>query len=212
MICVKGITVRSGSFHLERLSLEVDEGTCAALVGKTGSGKTTLLEGICGLREVVEGTMRMGGKDVVSLAPRQRDIGYVPQDAALFPTLSVRQHLEFGPGLRGWKREAVNERVEELSEWLGLKALLERRPFGLSGGERKRVAIGRALAARPSVLCLDEPMTGLDPEAREETLRCFETLFEEDPVTTLWVTHHLEELSGLPNVVWELDDGRLERR
>ncbi len=209
MISVEQIVVHSGSFSLESVSLEVKEGSCAVLIGSTGSGKTTLLETLCGLREVSAGTITLGGAEVTQLAPRDRDIGYVPQDAALFPAATVREHLSFGPRLRGWDAAKVAERVEELSGLLGLDNLLDRRPFGLSGGEKKRVAMARALAARPKVLCLDEPMGGLDPVARAETLSYFTSLFEEDPVTTLWVTHHREELKDLPDAIWELDKGRL---
>ena len=212
MIRVSGISVESGPFRLTDINFEVPRGRCAGLVGKTGSGKTTLLEALCGLREVSSGVIELAEQEVTHLTPRDRDTGYVPQDAALFPASTVRQHLEFAPKLRGWSGAEIERRVGELSEELGLEALLERRPFGLSGGEKKRVALARALSARPSVLFLDEPMSGLDPDAREETLRYFSGLFSKTPVTTLWVTHHLEELGELPGEVWELAEGVLSLR
>lgn len=212
MIRVTNISVELGTFQLSDINLEVPRGKCAGLVGKTGSGKTTLLEALCGLREVAGGEIELADQKVTHLPPRDRDIGYVPQDSALFPASTVRQHLEFAPRLRGMSATKIEGYIGELSEELGLKALLERRPFGLSGGEKKRVALARALSNRPQVLFLDEPLSGLDPDAREETLRYFSKIFSQSPVTTLWVTHHLEELGHLPDEVWELDEGVVSLR
>jgi ABC-type sugar transport system ATPase subunit len=209
MIKVSGLSIYSEVFSLGNLSFEVRDSRCAALIGKTGAGKTTLLESICGLRRITNGSIALGNRDVTFLAPRERRIGYVPQDAALFPASTVRGHLEFGPRLRGWNRTEVDLRVEELAELLELENLLDRRPFALSGGETRRVAIARALAGKPEVLLLDEPLTGLDPDAREETLTRFAQMQDTVPVTTLWVTHHLEDLGSLPDAVWELEDGKL---
>ena len=209
MIKVSGVSIHSEVFSLGNISFEVGDFCCAALTGKSGAGKTTLLESLCGLRRVSKGSITLGNRDVTSLAPRERRIGYVPQDAALFPASTVRAHLEFGPRLHGWNRPEIDLRVEELAALLQLENLLERLPFGLSGGERKRVAIARALAGKPEVLLLDEPLTGLDRDAREETLARFTQMQVSAPVTTLWVTHHLEELSEIPDAVWELEKGKL---
>tara|TARA_B100001093_G_scaffold120500_1_gene113284 strand:- start:2016 stop:2660 length:645 start_codon:yes stop_codon:yes gene_type:complete len=209
MIKVSGISIHSEVFSLDNLSFEVRDSRCAALIGKTGAGKTTLLESLCGLRRITNGSIILGNRDVTFLAPRERRLGYVPQDAALFPASTVRGHLEFGPRLRGWARSEIDLRVEELAELFQLENLLGRRAFGLSGGETRRVAIARALASRPEVLLLDEPLTGLDPDAREETLMRFAQMQDTVPVTTLWVTHYPEELGCLPDAVWKLEDGKL---
>lgn len=209
MIKVRDISIHSEVFSLGNLSFEVCDLCCAALIGKSGVGKTTLLESLCGLRRVSKGSIILGTRDVTFLPPRERRIGYVPQDAALFPASTVRAHIEFGPRLQQWNRSEINLRVEELAALLQLENLLERCPFGLSGGEMKRVAIARALAGKPEVLLLDEPLTGLDPDARDETLAQLTQVQDSAPVTTLWVTHHIEELGEIPDAVWELENGEL---
>src|ERR1051326_2933804 len=149
MIQAEKLSVRVGQFVLCDISFAIPTGQYGFLMGKTGSGKTALLEAICGLRPAVAGCIRLMGRDVTHLKPAVRGIGYVPQDGALFPTLSVREHLAFALTIRRWSREAIHQRVEELADLLGLTGLLHRTPQGLSGGEAQRVALGRALANRP---------------------------------------------------------------
>src|SRR5687767_9547183 len=131
-------------------------------MGKTGCGKTTLLEAVAGLRQPAAGRVILGGLDVTDRPPGERGLGYVPQDAALFRTMTVYGHLAFALNLRGWARAAVEARVRELADWLEITPLLQRRPAGLSGGEAQRVALGRALSFRPKYLLLDEPLSSLD--------------------------------------------------
>src|SRR5262245_21668269 len=152
MIVVDNLTVRAGGFAPERLSFTVAAGQSAVLMGKTGSGKTTLLEAVCGLKPVTAGSIRLLDRDVTHLKPAERGVGYVPQDRALFPTMTVWQHLAFALAVRRWPPGAVAGRVEELAALLGIGRLLGRRPHGLSGGEAQRVALGRALSFRPAVL------------------------------------------------------------
>src|SRR5215203_3589521 len=118
-------------------------------MGRTGCGKTTLLEAICGLKPVRAGRVLLLGRDVTDLPPADRGVGYVPQDLALFPTMTVREHLGFALEVRRWDMTAAARRVEELTALLGIGHLLERKPPGLSGGEAQRVALGRALSFRP---------------------------------------------------------------
>jgi molybdate/tungstate transport system ATP-binding protein len=136
----------------------------------------------------------------------------VPQDRALFQTMTVREHLAFAPRLRRWTKAAIDGRVAELAGLLSLGPLLERKPAGLSGGEAQRVALGRALAARPGVLCLDEPLSALDDETREEMIELLRTVRRQTGVTTLHVTHHLEEATLLADVVLQLKDGQVQPR
>ena len=117
------------------------------LVGDNAQGKTTILEAICGLRPVLHGCISLMETDVTALKPAMRGIGYVPQDGALFPSMSVRDHLGFALVIRKWPRQAIEDRVHELAEMLGLERLLDRSPRGLSGGEAQRVALGRANVA-----------------------------------------------------------------
>jgi len=151
MIAVEHLTVRTGAFALVDVGLAIPSAQYAVLMGRTGAGKTTLLEAICGLKRVAAGTIRLNERDVTRLKPAERGIGYVAQDAALFSTMTVREHLAFPLMIRKWKRTEIEARVVELADLLGLTNLLGRKPPGLSGGEAQRVALGRALAFRPCV-------------------------------------------------------------
>src|SRR4051812_42480304 len=166
-------------------------------MGRTGCGKTTLLEAVCGLRPVRAGRIRLGTADVTHLPPADRGIGYVPQDLALFPAHTVRGHLGFALEVRGRPRAEVDGRVAELADLLGLGGLLDRTPDGLSGGEAQRVALGRALAFRPSVLLLDEPLSALDEDTRAGMYDLLRAVQRQTGVTTLHVTHSRAEAKAL---------------
>ncbi len=211
MIRLENLTVRAGAFQLEQVELEVPSGSYGVLMGRTGSGKTTLLEAICGLRSVVHGSIYLMGEEVTRWKPARRGIGYVPQDRALFQTMTVREHLAFALTIRRWDRVAIAERVKELAELLGLRSLLDRRPQGLSGGEAQRVSLGRALACRPGILCLDEPLSALDDETREEMHALLRSVRECTGVTTLHVTHHLSDAQKLADRILLLRNGRVEQ-
>lgn len=207
MIALEWLTVRSGGFSLKQVSFDIPSGGYGVLMGKTGSGKTTILEAICGLRDIDEGTIRLGGVDVTGLPPGQRGIGYVPQDRALFQTMTVRQNLSFAPAIQGWTREETEARVAELAGLLGIASLLDRYPAGLSGGESQRVALGRALAVRPTILLLDEPLSALDDETWEGMIDLLGEVRRATRVTTLHVTHRREEARRLADRVLILADG-----
>ena len=212
MIAVENLSVRAGAFRLDGVSFAVAAGEYAALMGKTGSGKTTILEAVCGLKPVRGGRVLLLGRDVTRLRPADRGVGYVPQDLALFPSLTVRDHLAFGPDVRGWDRGAIARRVGELSEMLGLGGLLDRRPPGLSGGEAQRVALGRALSFGPRVLLLDEPLAALDDETRAEMYTLLRSVQRRTGVTTLHVTHSLSEAKALADRILLLKDGAVSER
>lgn len=205
-IVLEAVGVRAGNFHLENLDLSVETSGYSVLMGRTGCGKTTLLETICGLKQATAGRIALAGVDVTDAHPAERGVGYVPQDGALFPTMTVREHLGFSPSIRRWSRTEARARVAELATALRLEPLLERRPRGLSGGERQRVALGRALASRPAVLCLDEPLSALDDETREEMYEVLRTLRHHTPVTTLHVTHSAHEAEVLADTIFRLDE------
>lgn len=207
MIEVRQLSIAAGRFRLEEVSFEVPTGAYAVLMGRTGSGKTTILESICGLRRAMGGMIRLMNRDVTRLPPGARGIGYVPQDRALFQTMTVRENLAFALELRRWSRADIERRVKELAGLLGLRHLLERRPLGLSGGESQRVALGRALSFQPDVLCLDEPLSALDDETREEIYALLRSVREHTGVTALHVTHHLGEAERLADRVLLLRDG-----
>jgi len=210
VIRVQDLRVRAGRFELAGINLEIPTGACAVLMGKTGSGKTTLLEAICGLRRVVGGSIWLDEAEVTHLDPARRGIGYVPQDRALFQTMTVEENLAFGLRIRRWPDADIRRAVGELAEMLGVAALLGRRPPGLSGGESQRVALGRALAIRPGFLCLDEPLSALDEDTREGMYQLLESIRRQTGVTILHVTHHPGEAERLASRIYLLRDGRVE--
>ncbi len=209
MISVEQLSVRAGDFCIEGISFEVPTGEHGVLMGKTGCGKTTILEAICGLKEVLSGKITLMGRDVTHLRAGERGIGFVPQDGALFATMSVRQQLAFGPKVQGWAKKEIDKRVPELAEELGIESILERKPFGLSGGERQRVALGRALAVRPKVLCLDEPLSALDEETHEGMVELIRSVVKEHGITALHITHSRREADLIADKEFFLDDGKL---
>lgn len=211
MIHIDHLAVRLGQFRLDDLSFEVAQGDYAVLMGRTGAGKTTVQECICGLRPVQSGRIMLAGRDVTQLPPAQRDVGYVPQDAALFPTMTVRQHLAFALEIRHWGIAERLRRVAELAELLSIEHLLERYPAGLSGGEKQRVALGRALAFRPGILLLDEPLSALDEETRQQMYGLLTRVKEHTHVTTLHITHNREDADHLADSVLLLAGGQIRR-
>jgi ABC-type sugar transport system ATPase subunit len=210
MIEVQNLTLTAGTFRIEGVSFTVPTGAYGVVMGKTGSGKTTLLETLCGLRPVRVGRILLDGHDVTHRKPATRGIGYVPQDGALFSTMTVREHLEFALRIRHWPNADVRARVSQLAELLGIAPLLERMPGGLSGGEKQRVALGRALSFRPRFLCLDEPLSALDDDTREEMCGLLKRAQHDTGVTVLHVTHNRPEAERLADHILELNGGRIQ--
>lgn len=209
MISIKQLSVRAGNFLIEDISFEIPTGEYGALMGKTGCGKTTILEAICGLKEVVSGKITLMGHDVTKLRAGERGIGFVPQDGALFTTMTVRQQLGFGPKIQGWKKAEIQARVQELAKELSIESILERKPFGLSGGERQRVALGRALAMRPQILCLDEPLSALDESTHSEMVDLIRRVVKEHNITALHITHSQREADLIADRVFSLSNGKI---
>ena len=207
MIETRRMTVQVGTFLLHDVSVSIARGTYCVLMGKTGSGKTTLLEAVCGLKRIVSGQVVLDGRDVTNLKPAERGIGFVPQDGALFPTMTVRRHLEFAVDIRNWPRRQIAQRVDQLATTLGLEHLLGRKPHELSGGERQRVALGRALSFRPAILCLDEPLSALDDDTRGEMINLLKRVQQETDVTALHVTHNRGEADQLADLGLHIADG-----
>lgn len=210
MISVEGLSIRQGAFALDGVSFAVPAGAYAVLMGRTGSGKTTVLEAVAGLRSPAAGRVVLGGRDVTALPPAARDVGYVPQDAVLFKTMTVRANLAFALNVRHAPGPEIDARVAELADQLGVSHLLGRRAVGLSGGEAQRVALGRALAFRPAVLLLDEPLNAVDEDTRDKLGAFLARLRERHAMTVLHVTHNRAEADALADVVLRFEGGRIE--
>lgn len=207
MIRFENISWSAGTFALSGVSFTVPQGSYAVLMGRSGSGKTSLLELLCGLRFPSSGAIWIGDREITNLTPGERSIGYVPQDGALFPTMTVRENIGFAPRIRRESGPGSRAAVESLAERLGIAGVLDRKPQHLSGGERQRVALARALAAKPSVLVLDEPLSAMDEELREDLARLLKEIQRDLKLTTLHVTHHRQEAAQLADHVLRLENG-----
>jgi ABC-type sugar transport system ATPase subunit len=211
MIAIENLTINQGGFSLRDVSFSVEAGSYAVLMGRTGSGKTTLIEAICGLRKVSAGRILLAGSDVTREQPACRNIGYVPQDAAIFSTMTVRANLAFALSVRRWPLENISTRIDELSGLLGIGRLLDQPARRLSGGEAQRVALGRALAFHPPVLVLDEPLSALDDDTRLAMIDLLKSVRERTGVTTLHITHSHDDAERLADVVLSLEGGKVVR-
>lgn len=207
MIALRDISMSLGEFGLRGVSFTVPDGCYAVLMGKTGSGKTSIVEAICGLRSLTSGSITINGQPVQDLDPAARGVAYVPQDGALFKTMTVRDQILMPMRIRRWPAPVARERMLEVAEWFGISKLLSRRPAGLSGGERQRVALARALAFRPRVICLDEPFSALDEPTRDEMYTVIESARAHAPLTALHVTHSSIEARRLGDIILDLERG-----
>jgi ABC-type sugar transport system ATPase subunit len=213
----------SGTKAVDRLDLFVRDGELVVLVGPSGSGKTTILRLIAGLEQPSTGTIRIAGRDVTALAPRDRDLAMVFQQLGLYGHLSARENMAFGLRLRQqgvWssgstgerigKRE-IDERVSQVASLLGITPLLDRKPAELSGGQQQRVALGRAIVRRPQAMLLDEPLASLDVPTRLSLRRELKRLHRELAMTMVYVTHDQAEALALGDRIAVIRDGRLEQ-
>jgi len=212
MIEVRGLNLVLGNFRMENLNLILREGVFNVLLGPTGSGKTLILESIIGLRKFESGKIMAGDMEIQNLPPERRGISYLPQDLALFPHLSVKENLLYG--LRAQKKsiERNENHLECLIEALKIGPLLTRYPQGLSGGEKQRVALGRALAPSPRLFLLDEPLAALDPGLKSEIQQLLISLQHSLKFTALHVTHDLEEAYLFGDWINVLIEGSLEQQ
>lgn len=211
MIALDSLALRLPGFSLEDVSLAVARGEFFALLGPTGSGKSLVLETIAGLIAPTQGRVLVDGHEVTRLPPEYRDVGIVYQDHALFPHLSVEQNIRFGLRYKRLEQDTVAQRLDWLVSLLGLSRIMQRRTEHLSGGEKQRVSLARALMVSPKVLLLDEPLSALDPAFREEIRDALKSLHKELGITFLLVTHDFSEALFLAQRVGVLRQGRLEQ-
>jgi ABC-type Fe3+/spermidine/putrescine transport system ATPase subunit len=206
---ILGLTLRAGSFTVQDISLTVGEGEYFVLMGMTGSGKSLLLKAVCGLTRVSQGRIRLHSRDITDLEARFRNVGYVPQDGGLFPHLDVLRNITFSLTVGGMKPAAARSVVEGVVASLGLEKLAARSIAYLSGGERQKVALARALARKPELLVLDEPVCALDEPTRRETCRELRRVQKEFGVATVHVCHSRDEASLVSDRVGIMCEGRL---
>jgi multiple sugar transport system ATP-binding protein len=204
--------VYDNGFHaVHKLSLDVADGEFLVLVGPSGCGKSTALRMIAGLESISSGELRIGGKVVNDLEPKDRDVAMVFQSYALYPHLTVRNNIAFALKLQKMPKAEINERVEKAAKILELTENLDRRPGQLSGGQRQRVAMGRAIVRQPQAFLMDEPLSNLDAKLRVQMRAEVSKIQHSLNVTTVYVTHDQIEAMTMGDRVAVLSRGVLQQ-
>lgn len=209
-LTLEWVSMRLGAFALRDISFSLETGQVFVILGPSGAGKSMLLETIAGFYKPDSGRIFIGGRDVTQATPEARRIGFMFQDYALFPHLTVAQNINFG--LRKWRRNTYGEgntRIRDLLARLGLEKIAERKPTNLSGGEKQRVALARALAAESALFLFDEPLSALDTSTRDILRDDLKTLLRELGITTIYVTHDQTEALILADRMAVIRDGTL---
>lgn len=211
-VSVNDVTVAYGdTVALANCSFDVARGETVALLGPSGSGKSTALKAIAGFENVVGGTIGIDGRDVTRLAPRRRGVGFVVQQYALFPHMTVRGNVAFGLKAHRVPRAEIAPRINEVLRMVGMLSFAGRLPRELSGGQQQRVAIARALAGRPDLLLLDEPLSALDTRLRQDMIVELQQLRRDLPdIAIVHVTHDQAEALALADRIGIMRDARLE--
>lgn len=205
----ENLSVRLGDFHLDDVSLDVAEGEYCCILGETGAGKSVLLEALIGLYPQMSGRVFLRERDITGLAPEERGLGIVYQDYMLFPHLNVYENIAFGLRRRNISRGEEAERVRTMAKRLAIDGLLERDVRTLSGGEKQRTALSRALVARPQVLFMDEAFSALDGSTREKMRRFIGDRVKEMGTTVVHVTHDIDDVWALADKVIVMFDGKV---
>ena len=203
------VSFRIGEFALKDLSLGIRKGEYFVLTGPNGAGKTIMVKLIAGLLQPSAGTISINGQSVADLPPWKRNIGYVPQDGVLFPNRSVRGNIQFGLEVRREGKDEAREAVERTANMLGIGHLLERATGGLSGGERQKVSLARALVLKPSLLLLDEPLSAIDEEMRDSLCDELRAIQRRLGITTVHVSHNRRETELVADRVGVLTGGTI---
>ena len=212
MIRLEDLCIRVPSFTVRVASLHLEPGAFFCLLGPTGSGKSLILETIAGLLKPASGRVLLDGRDQTREPPERRQLGIVYQDSALFPHLTVERNIRYGLRYHPEARAEADTFLPRLVEALGIGHLLDRRVTTLSGGECQRTALARALAIKPRVLLLDEPLSALDPNFRDEMRRLLKEVHRDLGLTVFMVTHDFAEAFFLADRVAVLHDGEMEQQ
>jgi len=208
-IDIEHLSKKFGDFTaLSDVSIDVQPKEFVTLLGPSGCGKTTLLKLISGFLEPTDGVIKIGGLDVTHVPPEKRDTALCFQSYALFPHLTVKENLEFGPRQKKVSSSERKARIDDVSEKLDLTAQLDKLPNQLSGGQQQRVSLGRALTMRPSVILFDEPLSNLDAKLRDQVRIEIRRIQKEYGLTAIYVTHDQAEALSMSDRIVVLNDGR----
>ena len=208
----ENITRRFGAFTaVNDMTLDIERGEVFSLLGPSGSGKTTLLRMVAGFDKPDHGRILLDGKDITRLPANQRPLNTVFQSYALFPHLSVRENIAFGPKIAKWTTVEIARSVDQMLELVDLNAHADKKPSELSGGMKQRVAIARALVNKPKVLLLDEPLAALDLKLRQRLLVELDAIHDEVGITFIYVTHDQSEAMSISDRIAVMNKGVIEQ-
>jgi len=208
-IAVEGLSHSWRNFALTNIDLLIAQGSYFVLLGPTGSGKTLLLEAIAGAYRPNKGNIIVNGKNVTSLPPEKRGISYAPQNYLLFENMVVRKNVEFGLHAKGIPAAERRNRTKRLLDLLGISYLADRFPKNLSGGEKQRVSLARALAVEPSAVLLDEPLSAVDAATKGSILNYMRRVHKETGVTVIHVTHDHREAASVADRIGIIKNGKI---
>ena len=206
MLELRKLTKKAGKFVLGEINLNISRGEYHMILGNSGAGKTMLLELICGLRKPTSGAIYFEGENITGVSPRHRGFGLVYQENLLFPHMTVEKYLCYSARMRSLSIHERNTRLHEIAEQLNIQQLLKHYPEHLSGGEKQRVSIAGILSMNPSLLMLDEPLSSLDVQLRNETIEMLLRL-KHSGITLLHITHDFSEAATLASHMTVLDNG-----
>jgi len=210
VLSLRGVVKRFGALTaLDGVSLDIAEGEFVCFLGPSGCGKTTLLRTIAGLEAPDAGSLSLAGRELSKVTARQRNFGIVFQSYSLFPNMTVARNVAYGLECRRWDRADIAARVAEMLALVGLADQAHKLPHQLSGGQQQRIALARALAPRPVVLLLDEPLSALDAQVREELRGQIKDLQRRLSITTVMVTHDQQEAMEVADRIVVMNAGRI---
>ncbi len=198
---IKNLFFKIGDFSIENYSLNIESGEYFILTGANGSGKTTLIKLIAGLYSPLSGSIKINNIDVKNIPPWKRNIGYLPQEGLLFPNRTVKENIRFPLEMRKQTKTKIENAVGEITDMLELSELLNRKPQGLSGGEKQKACLARALVSKPDVLLLDEPVSAIDEDAKIIYCEKLKILQKKLKITTLHVSHNSFETKLLADKI-----------